>query len=295
MKYQQTVRKMIECEGRGLHHGEKVKIKLFPAPADAGIVFIREFQNRSVYIDARIHNVFNTLLSTSLGVGSIHVHTVEHLMAACQGLEIDNLYVVMNSHEVPIMDGSASILASTIKKAGIAVHNQARKYIKIKEEIELNNKEQSIRILPSEVQSITYTMGFPHPMVDNQSFTFSQNTDDFYEDISKARTFCMFKDIENIKKMGLAKGGSLENAVVIGEKGILNEGGLRYPDEFARHKILDMIGDLSLIGMPLLGHITAHGSGHFLNIEFAKKILKNKNKWEVVTKLPTYQPELACV
>lgn len=277
MRYQRTINNSIEVHGIGLHSGKSVTLKLSPAPADTGIVFIRGDKNSSVC--AHVDNVISTDYSSTLGWNGSSVQTVEHLLAAAAGLNIDNLYVEVDSPEVPIMDGSAYPFAELMLKCGIVQQEKIKSHIKILDTIKISEKDKYIKIEPSPFPCITFIMDYDHPLLTNQAFIYHYSIESFIRDIAPARTFGFLKDIAALHKMGLGKGGSLENVVVISELDILNKEGLRFKDEFIRHKVLDLIGDMSLLSKSFIGHITAYRSGHNLNTRLASAILSCKDKW----------------
>ena len=283
---QRTLKKQVNCTGIGLHCGEKVNITLKPAPENTGIKFVRTDLPGKPVIDARFENVIDTTLATTIGNNGCRVSTIEHLMAALFGLGIDNVIVELDGPEVPIMDGSAGPYVFLIKSAGLQEQKEPKKFILVKRPFSVKEGNRSIEILPSSKLKITYTIDFKHPLVTNQTFEFNFSTKDFTEQISKARTFGFLKDVETLKRNGLAKGGSLDNAIVVDEFKILNEDGLRYSDEFVRHKILDFIGDLSIVGAPIIGHFKVKRSGHFLNQEMLRKLMVSKRHWKVVRPRP---------
>lgn len=279
---QRTLRSEVNCTGIGLHSGEKVNISLKPAPVNTGIKFVRKDLPGSPVIDARFENVIDTTLATTIGHNGCRVSTIEHLMAALFGLGIDNVIVELDGPEVPIMDGSAAPFVFLIKSAGVQDQEEAKRFILVKKPFSIKEGNRSIQIFPSKELKITYTIDFKHPLVKNQTFELKFSTKNFAEEISKARTFGFLKDVETLKRNGLAKGGSLDNAIVVDEFKILNEDGLRYQDEFVRHKILDLIGDLSIVGAPIIGHFRVKRSGHFLNQHMLKKLMASKRHWKVV-------------
>ncbi|MEK6776894.1 MAG: UDP-3-O-acyl-N-acetylglucosamine deacetylase [bacterium] len=283
MKYQRTVASPIECSGIGLHSGQKVQMKILPAPSNTGIVFKRTDTREEVEIQALAKNVVDTRLNTTLGKNRIQVKTAEHLLAALAGLGIDNVAIHLNSSEVPIMDGSAASYIYLLTSAGIRRQSHLQRFIKILEPIEIRDEDRFAAIYPSDFPEITYEIDFEHPMLKKQRYYYRANEDTFVREIARARTFGFLKEVEHLQSMGFAKGGSLDNAIVIGDYRILNPEGLRYPDEFVRHKILDSIGDLSLVGCPFIGHFHAVKSGHALNARLVQHILESPQKWEYVT------------
>lgn len=278
---QRTIIKEVGCTGIGLHSGKRIKLKIRPAPEDTGIRFIRTDIEGHPMLSARFDNVVDTTLATSIGSNGCKVATIEHLMAAFFGLGIDNAIVDLDGGEVPIMDGSAAPFVFLIKSGGIREQNSPKKFIVIKKAFKVEDGNRSVAIYPSNELKVSYTIDFKHPLMRNQKYELAFSGKDFVRDISRARTFGFLKDVEALKENGFAKGGSLDNAVVIDEFRIINEDGLRFKNEFVRHKILDFIGDLSIIGAPVIGHFVVEKSGHFLNQLMLKKLMKAKEHWKV--------------
>jgi len=278
---QRTLKDEIGCTGIGLHTGEKVRINIRPAPCDAGIRFVRTDLPGHPMIEARFDNVFDTTLATSIGMNGCRISTIEHLMAAFYGLGIDNAVVELDAPEVPIMDGSSAPFVFLLKSAGIKEQKALKQFIVVKKTLKLDDGDRSISVHPSKELKITYTIDFQHPLLRNQEYVLRFSGGDFVREISRARTFGFLRDVETLKANGLAKGGSLDNAVVIDDFRILNEDGLRFEDEFVRHKILDFIGDLSLIQFPIIGHFVVRKSGHFLNQQMLAMLMKSKKHWKV--------------
>jgi UDP-3-O-[3-hydroxymyristoyl] N-acetylglucosamine deacetylase len=278
---QRTLKGEIGCTGIGLHSGEKVRIDIRPAPCDTGIRFVRKDLPGHPMIEARFDNVSDTTLATSIGLNGCRISTIEHLMAAFYGLGIDNALVELDAPEVPIMDGSSAPFVFLLKSAGIREQKAPKQFIVVKKSLKLDDGNRSIYVYPSKELKITYMIDFQHPLLRNQEYVLRFSGGDFVREISRARTFGFLKDVETLKANGLAKGGSLDNAVVIDDFRILNEDGLRFEDEFVRHKILDFIGDLSLIQFPIIGHFVVKKSGHFLNQQMLATLMKSKRHWKV--------------
>lgn len=281
--YQQTINTPIRCDGIGLHTGRRVNLTLKPAEPDYGIRFVRVDLPGMPVIEAKNSQVVDTRLATSLGLNGYRIYTVEHLLSALAGVGIDNASIEIDSSEVPIMDGSAAHFTSLLQGVGFKAQENRKKFLRIKKPITIRERDKYIHLSPCKEFKISYTIEFDHPILQRQSYTLVVKNKTFIEEISRARTFGFLKDVETLKQNGFAKGGSLENAVVIDTKGVLNEEGLRYEDEFVRHKILDLIGDLSLVGKPILGHITAYKSGHSLNFALIKKLLSEKDNYEITS------------
>jgi UDP-3-O-[3-hydroxymyristoyl] N-acetylglucosamine deacetylase len=288
--YQQTLAHPAQCEGIGLHSGKSVNLTIKPAPVNHGIKFVRTDLPHRPVISAHFRNVIDTSLATTLGTDGVIVSTIEHLMAALAGLYIDNALVEMDAYEAPIMDGSAGPFTSMLRAAGIRAQSGRRCMFVVKKPIEMEYEDKKVGLYPSGTLKITCTIEFNHPLVRRQSYAISLNDGLFEKEISRARTFGFLHEVNYLKQNGFARGGSLENAVVIDRDSILNQGGLRYENEFVRHKVLDCIGDLSLLGMPFVGHIVAHKSGHALNHALLKRFIDQKSCWETIN-APVVSPQ----
>jgi len=280
---QRTLMNEVGCTGIGLHTGEKVKINLRPAPANSGIKFVRTDLKGHPEVEVGFDNVFDTTLATTIGTNGCKVSTIEHLMAAFFGLGIDNAVVELDGPEVPIMDGSAAPFVFLIKSGDVREQKSPKQFIVIKKPFKVDDGNRSVCIYPSKELKITYMIDFQHPLLRNQEYELTFSGRDFVREISTARTFGFMKDVETLKKNGFARGGSLDNAVVIDDFRIINEDGLRFDDEFVRHKILDFIGDISIVGSPIIGHFVVKKSGHFLNQHMLKKLMESKKHWKVMT------------
>jgi len=280
---QRTLRDSVSCTGIGLHSGEKVRMTIKPAPPDSGIKFIRKDLSVRRIIKAHFDNVINTTMCTIIGSNGNRVSTIEHLMAAFFGLGIDNAMVEIDGPEVPIMDGSSAPFIFLIRNVGIKEQKKPKEFIVIKKAFSIQEGNRSITIKPSKELKVSFTIDFHHPLISNQQYDFCFSGRDFIDEISKARTFGFLKDIETLREAGLAKGGSLDNAIVIDDFRVLNEDGLRYKDEFVRHKILDFFGDLAVIGSPVIGHFHVERSGHSLNHAMLQKLSANKKCWKKIT------------
>ena len=268
---QRTVARRVGCTGVGLHSGQPATLTLAPAPADTGLRFVRT--DLGAEIPARSAHVVDTTLSTNLAAGPARVHTVEHVLAALTGMGIDNCRIEVDGPEIPILDGSAAPFVALVRQAGVAEQKAGKRFLVIERPVEVRDGDKLARFEPAESLSIEFTVDFKHPLVTDQAFRFAFSDRAFEREVARARTFCFVRDIERMQAMGLARGGSLENAIVVDEFSILNPEGLRFPDEFARHKVLDAIGDLSLAGMPFIGRFVAYKSGHGLNQALVKKVL----------------------
>ncbi|OEU46255.1 MAG: UDP-3-O-[3-hydroxymyristoyl] N-acetylglucosamine deacetylase [Desulfobacterales bacterium C00003060] len=280
--HQQTLARPVQCVGVGLHSGKEVNLTIKPAPVNHGIKFVRSDLPHRPVISAHFRNVVDTSLATTLGTDGVIVSTIEHLMAALSGLQIDNALIEMDAYEAPIMDGSAGPFTSMIREAGIRIQSGKRYTFVVKKPIEMAEEDRKVGLYPSDTLRISCTIDFEHPLIRHQSYTISLIDGLFEKEISRARTFGFLHQVNYLKRNGFARGGSLENAVVIDQDKILNREGLRYEDEFVRHKVLDCIGDLSLLGMPFIGHIVAHKSGHALNHALLKKFIDQKACWETM-------------
>ncbi|MBI3185015.1 MAG: UDP-3-O-acyl-N-acetylglucosamine deacetylase [Myxococcales bacterium] len=279
---QRTIAETISCQGVGLHSGAQVTMRLLPAPAGHGVVFVRTDLGPPLAIKALAENVVDTSLATTLGNGGAKVGTVEHLMAALCGLGIDNVRVELDGPEVPIMDGSAGPFAYLIRTAGIRVQDEPKSFLVVKKPITVSDGDKEATLQPASRFRIDCTIDFRHPLISDQSFGLEFSDRTFIREISRARTFGFLRDVEHLRKMGLAIGGSLDNAVVVDEFSILNPDGLRFPDEFVRHKVLDAMGDLALFGRPVIGHLKVLKSGHALNHRLVQMVLQDSSCHAVV-------------
>jgi UDP-3-O-[3-hydroxymyristoyl] N-acetylglucosamine deacetylase len=281
--HQRTIAKPANCAGVGIHSGNKVNLTIKPAPPNHGIKFIRKDLLNCPVISAHFNMVVDTSLATVIGYEGFIVSTIEHLMASFAGLSIDNALVEVDNYEMPIMDGSAGPFTSMIKSAGIRELDAPRYFIVVKEPIELIEDGKMVGIYPCSTYKITCTIEYDHPLINQQSYSVEMSDHVWEQDISKARTFGFLHEYEYLKQYGLARGVTLENVIAIDDNDVINEGGLRYQDEFVRHKILDCIGDFSLLGMPILGHVVTKKAGHAFNHSFLKKFFAEKEAWETRT------------
>jgi len=287
MKMQHTLREVVEFSGIGLHTGCPVNVRIMPSGANTGIRFFRKDLPGNPCIKAVSENVISTSYATTIGVRGASVSTIEHLMAAFYGMGVDNAIVELDGPEVPIMDGSAIDFIGMIESSGLMSLPARRQYLVIRKPIRVTEDDKYIYLLPSEDNEFTvdYSIDFAHPFLNKQSFARLFSRDVFRKELGSARTFGFLKDVEALRANGLARGGSLDNAIVISDTKILNEGGLRYPDEFVRHKVLDMMGDIALVGAPVIGQLIAYRSGHSLNHRLAQKVLQRPGKWELTDSL----------
>jgi len=277
MFVQHTIRYPVKAEGIGLHTGQPASITLRPAPPDTGIVMRRD----GVSLQASYNNVSETLLSTNLARDGVEIRTVEHLLAATYGLGIHNLYVDVRGPELPIMDGSASEFVQCLLKAEPVSQEKPQPYIRILEPVVYSEGQSSMMAVPASGFHISCRVNYNHPAIRFEKLDFAFTRDAFIEELAGARTFGFLKDVPALQARGLARGGSMENAIVLGDTGVLNEGGLRFRDEFVRHKALDLIGDMALWGFPIEGHILANESGHRLHVAFLRHLVTQPSLWEV--------------
>jgi UDP-3-O-[3-hydroxymyristoyl] N-acetylglucosamine deacetylase len=280
MKNQKTLRQSVSLSGIGLHSGKRVTLTLHPARANSGIRFARTDLPEAVEIEANVRNVSATTLCTTISRNGVKVSTVEHLMSALWAMGIDNALCEVNGEEVPILDGSAAPWAQLIRKAGVKTQRSARRFLVATKPIEIRSGDKWARLTPSREFKIKYTIDFPHPVIGKQSFEYHTGTD-FLKEIAPCRTFGFLKDVERMQAMGLALGGSLQNAVVLDDVKALNPEGLRFADEFVRHKILDAIGDFSLIGFPILAEIELHRAGHELQTRLVQELLEQVGAYSI--------------
>ncbi len=286
---QRTIKSLVRTTGVGVHSGRRVEITLRPAAPDTGIVFHRVDLPQVVDLPADALQVGDTRMASVLQQGNVRVSTVEHLMSACAGLGIDNLHVDLTAEEVPIMDGSANTFVYLLRSAGLEEQGAPKRFIRVKRPIEVREGEgpdaKWARLEPHDGFAVAFSIDFHHPAINATSafaeIDFAQES--YTRNIARARTFGFVNDVEALRAMGLARGGSLDNAIVMDEYRVLNSDGLRYDDEFVKHKILDAIGDLYLIGRPLIARYVAHKSGHGLNNKLARALLAEQEAWESVT------------
>jgi len=282
MHLQRTLKKEISCQSIGLHSGRKIRMNIRPADIDEGIIFIRTDLGGDNRIKADFENVRNTTLATTIGLNGTTVSTIEHLLSAFCGMGIDNAVVEVNAPEIPIMDGSALPFVNMLKDVGTKTQGKCKKLLVIKRDVSVSDGEGMAMFLPAREFKITYDIDFKHPLIGRQLYEMIFSDITYERDICTARTFGFLKDVEYLQAKGLALGGSLKNAVVLDERRVINKEGLRSEDEFVKHKILDAIGDLSLLGMPIIGHFVASKSGHKLNNLLLRELMKHEDCWEIV-------------
>jgi len=287
---QRTIKTVIRAVGIGLHGGQRVELTLHPAPPDSGIVFRRVDLPEPVQIPVHATAVVETQMASTIGADGVVVRTVEHLMSACAGLGLDNLFIHVNAGEVPVLDGSAASFVYLLQNAGVVSQEAPKRFIRVKQAVHVSEEDPKTkqtkwaRLEPYHGFKLRFDIDFSHPAVDStgQTVEFDLGHGNYAHDIARARTFGFTRDVEMLRAKGLALGGGLDNAIVLDDEKILNSGGLRYGEEFARHKILDAMGDLYLIGKPLLASYTAFRSGHAMNNQLLHALLAHENAWEIV-------------
>ncbi len=287
---QRTIAREAACSGIGVHSGQTVYLTVKPAPINHGIQFVRTDLPDKPSIQARFNKVVDTSLATVIGNDGFIISTIEHLMAAFTGLSIDNALVEVNSYEMPIMDGSAGPFVRMLQQAGVRVQEALRCYFIVRKPVELSENNKFVGIYPAPHYRVSCSIDFEHPLIGNQECSVVVSGDAFETQIADARTFGFVQEQAYMKQYGLGKGASVDNVLVIDHEGVVNEGGLRYSDEFVRHKLLDCIGDFSLLGLPILGHIIAKRSGHAFNHAFVEKFFLEKDAWQTIS--PTDAEEL---
>ncbi len=281
---QTTITKAIDISGVGLHTGTEVNMRLRPAPENTGYIFVRTDLD-DFEIPASVEYVGHCSYATTLVRRGVLLSTCEHLLSALRGADIDNCFIEIDNIEIPILDGSSETFYDLLKEAGVQTQNAAKRYLKVVEKVEIEMGDRRMTIEPFDQFQIECIIDFKHPFINRQSLTFTSNNGAYGREIASARTFGFTREIEMLRKANLALGGSLDNAIVLTADGMLNETPLRFADEFVRHKILDIIGDVALVGMPVLGKITAERSGHALHAALMSKLLKTETAWEIVENL----------
>lgn len=281
---QRTLKNSIHATGVGLHNGEKVYLTLRPAPVNTGVIFKRVDLDDQIEIKAKAENVGDTSLSTTLVKDGVRISTVEHLLSAIAGMGIDNLYIDLSAAEVPIMDGSAGPFVFLIQSAGIQEQNAPKKFIRIKKQVLVEEGDKWAKFDPFQGFKVGFSIDFDHPMIaDYQASELDFSSTSFVKEVSRARTFGFMRELEMLRENNLALGASLDNAIGLDDYRVINEDGLRYEDEFVKHKILDAIGDLYLLGHSLIGAFSGHKSGHALNNRLLRTLIANEDAWEAVT------------
>ena len=279
MVKQRTLDHPIRCSGIGLHSGKKIELVLNPADVDTGIVFVRS--DLGVEIKGHVDSVVDTRLCTTIGRGEATIATVEHIMSALAGLGIDNARIEVSGAEVPVMDGSASPFIFLIQCAGIVEQDKAKKVLRIKKRVSIEEDDKSCALYPASGFRVAYHLDYDHPLLSDCKVSFDFSRQGYAREVSRARTFGFIHEVEALQKAGLALGGSMDNAVVLDKYGVLNEGGLRYVDECARHKVLDTVGDLFLAGYPIVGAFEGVRSGHAMNCKVVKALLADETAWVI--------------
>ncbi|HPK54569.1 MAG TPA: UDP-3-O-acyl-N-acetylglucosamine deacetylase, partial [Smithellaceae bacterium] len=279
-----TLKKEIICSSIGLHTGRKVNMHIKPAVVDTGILFKRNDLSDACPVPAGFNNVSDTTLATTLGVNGVTVATVEHLLSAFCGMGVDNAVVELDSFEIPIMDGSALPFVKMLKEVGTQIQGKTKKILVIKKPVSVKEGDGSASLLPANEFQITYEIDFKHAAIGRQSYSMTFSDEKYEREICAARTFGFLSEVEYMQAKGLALGGSLKNAIVLDDRRIINKEGLRFPDEFVKHKILDAIGDLFLLGMPIIGHFVAYKSGHRLNNLLLRELMLQEDCWEIVSR-----------
>lgn len=282
MLLQRTINQEVSCRNIGLHSGRKVNMTIKPAGVDEGVIFVRKDLSNNNWLKADYRNVSDTTLATTIGLNGTAVSTVEHILSAFCGMGIDNAIVEVDAPEVPIMDGSALPFVNMLKDVGIAEQQKNKKLLVIKKSVSVSERDSTAMLLPAAEFMISYKINFHHPLIGEQSFETRLSDGSYERDICSARTFGFLRDVEYLQAKGLALGGSLKNAVVLDNERIINKTGLRCQYEFVKHKILDAIGDLSLLGMPIIGHFFACKSGHSLNNLLLRKLMDSQECWTIM-------------
>lgn len=282
MDYEYTIASQVSLSGIGLHTGVPVQVTLQPAPARQGIVFRRKDLD-GFEIEAQARHVARLSYATSVMKRGVLISTTEHLLSALAGAGVDNVTIEIDNLEVPILDGSALPFARAIARAGLRRQRTRRRYARIVKPVEIVDGQKRIAAYPGDGFRVDYRIFFPHPLIAHQEYTFSVDAASYEAEIAPARTFGFVEEVELLRKNGLVRGGSLENAIVLSKDGLINPEGLRFPDEFCRHKVLDLIGDLVMLGHPLIGHVVADRAGHAMHYALVSQLLKDKSAWELTT------------
>lgn len=290
MERQKTIASEASFSGIGLHTGNLTTVTFRPAPPDAGIVFCRVDLPDSPAIKADIDHVVDVSRGTTIGLNGVKIHTVEHVLAAVAGLGLDNLVIEVDANETPVGDGSSLPFMNTLKRAGVVGQDRERRFIKINQPVYYKNDDVTLSVLPSDELRLTMTIAYDHVAVGTQYASYTITPEVFEREIAPARTFCFLRDVKMLQEQGLIKGGSLENAVVIGDESILNDD-LRYPDEFVRHKLLDLLGDMYLLGRPVKGHVIAVKSGHAMHVNFTRQVKRSLLNGHRAYEVPRPSPE----
>ncbi|MCS6897536.1 MAG: UDP-3-O-acyl-N-acetylglucosamine deacetylase [Nitrospira sp.] len=296
VRNQQTLAAAVTCSGIGLHSGQPVTITLRPAPPDTGVVFVSH--DRSASIVASIEHYIPTELCTAVHNQGFQIQTIEHVLSALAGLEVDNVYIDVSGGEIPVMDGSAAPFVRLIRSVGVVPQHRKQPFLKIMAPIEVAEGTKRVRIEPSPTARITYSIQYDHPLINTQTYSFECSPHAYESQIAEARTFGFLHEVQALWARGLGKGGTLDNTVVLSKEGVVNQSGLRFLNEFVRHKVLDLIGDFSLLGASFIGHIIAERSGHALHARLVQQILEQPEKWILLNTNPLeegkpYPPSLS--
>jgi len=281
--YQRTLSRPVACTGIGLHSGRRINLCLRPAEPDTGVVFKRTDIPDSPLIPGDVNAVVSTEMCTTVGSGGACVATVEHLMSALAGVGVDNVLVEVDAPEIPVMDGSSAPFVFLLKHTGLKSQDQPRKYFAVRREVCVSEGDKFLKVLPADHFSVDYTIEFDHPLIRRQRMVYSQKNGSYDRQLSRARTFGFLSEFRRLQEANLALGGSLDNAVVVDDYRVLNDDGLRFDDEFVRHKVLDFVGDMALVGRPIMGAFVAHKSGHALNNKLFRKFLADPQAWQLVS------------
>ena len=269
----------MSCAGVGLHSGQPVTLTLRPAAPNTGVVFVNRNGKDGASLAASVEHLVPTELCTAISGNGFQVKTIEHILAALAGLDIDNVYVELDAGEAPVMDGSAAHFVRLIRSAGIVSQSRRQPYLKITQPLEVVDGTRRVRIEPSSTTKITYSIHYSHPLIQTQTYVYEHSAHAFESEIADARTFGFLQEVEALWARGLGQGGNLDNTIVLSQDGILNESGLRFANEFVRHKVLDLIGDFSLLGVPFIGHLIAERSGHAIHTRLVQQILTHPDSW----------------
>lgn len=286
VRNQQTLAQAVTCSGSGLHSGQPAIVTLRPAPPDTGVVFINRRGDADTPLQASIEHCVPTELCTAINGNGFHVKTIEHVLSALAGMEVDNAYIDVTGNEIPVMDGSAAPFVRLIQSVGVIVQDRKQPFLKIMSPIEVSEGSKRMRIEPSATPRITYTIQYDHPLINTQTYAYECSPRAFENHIAEARTFGFLHEVQALWARGLGKGGNLDNTVVLSKDGVVNDSGLRFLNEFVRHKILDLIGDFSLLGTSFIGHIIAERSGHALHTRLVQQILEQPEKWVLLNTEP---------
>lgn len=279
MRVQQTLANAVSCAGVGLHSGQPATLTLRPAPPNTGVVFVNRNGHNGASLAASVEHLVATELCTAISGNGFQVKTIEHILAALAGLDVDNVYVDVDASEAPVMDGSAAHFVRLIRSAGIVSQGKRQPFLKITRPLEVVDGARRVRIEPSSTTKITYSIHYNHPLIQTQTYAYEHSSQAFEREIADARTFGFLQEVEALWARGLGQGGSLDNTIILSQDGILNESGLRFANEFVRHKVLDLIGDFSLLGVPFIGHVIAERSGHAIHTRLVQQILNRPDSW----------------